>query len=185
MLEAHRWRLWIENMQPPEEATTPLSFRSTPSGAAPRRRPPLQPRIFGFLSWSAASALLSIATSPSKEPPVHGNGREEAPFTAGASRPAPSEATLALELGALRAGDLNVGHTAACGSAVHAAVNPRYGEISDMGRYGEIWGDMGRSREISGDIGRYPVAWDARDMGRYGGDMERYGYAAPGMPDGP
>ena len=74
---------------PPEEATTPLSFRSTPSGAAPRRRSPLQPRIFGFLSWSAASALLSIATSPSKEPPVHGNGREEAPFTAGGSRPAP------------------------------------------------------------------------------------------------
>mmetsp|Transcript_8636 Transcript_8636/g.25659 ORF Transcript_8636/g.25659 Transcript_8636/m.25659 type:complete len:214 (+) Transcript_8636:455-1096(+) len=64
---------------PPEEATTPLSFRSTPSGAAPRRRSPLQPRIFGFLSWSAASALLSIATSPSKEPPLPSSLEPSAP----------------------------------------------------------------------------------------------------------
>ena len=36
-----------------------------------------------------------------------------------------------------------------------------WGDMGDMGRYGEIWGDMGRHGEIGeiwGDMGRYGVA---------------------------
>ena len=39
-----------------------------------------------------------------------------------------------------------------------------WGDMGDVGRYGEIWGDMGRCGEIWGDVGRYGEIWG--DMGK-------------------